>query len=102
VLKVDKGRDNEKTNEDPISDSDRPGKGHPDYKEEETRNKLNREVAKANAAPALRTFPSKPEPAQQWKVLPPGDRCFTGRTKGTAWLVDGKSMRQTIDTNIEK
>src|SRR4051794_29115539 len=102
VLEVDEGRGDKERNKYPVGDRDVPWEAAPDEQEHHRGEQLDEEVAESDARAAVRAAPAQMEPADQWQVVVPGDRCFAGRAEGALRLVDGKIERQAINDDVEK
>ena len=90
MLKVDKRSDDEKRNQDPVGDRHLPGETLPDRKEKQRREQFHSKIAKSDFAPAICAPATEQKPADQWKILVPGDRYFASRAKRAARLVNRK------------
>ena len=63
MFEVDKGRDDQNGNEEPVSDSHLPGKKFPNREKKQRGQEFNAEISKRDSGAALGTTPTQEKPA---------------------------------------
>ena len=81
MLEVDKRRDDEERNENPISDGDLPRERSPDGEKKKRSEQFDRKITKRNLRSAFRAAAAQNKPTEKRQILIPGDRCLAGRDK---------------------
>jgi hypothetical protein len=102
MLEVDEGGGDQQRNEHPISDRHVPLEREPHGEEHQRRDQLNGEVAKRDAAAAIRAFAAQEKPADERQILVPRDLFLARRTEGALRLVHRQIERQPVDDDVQE
>ena len=100
MLKIDECPDDQKRNENPVGDRHLAREPLPDPEEEQCGNEFHREIPKRNFFAAIRAATAKHQPADQRKILIPGDRLLAVRAKRATRPIDRQINRPAIDADI--
>src|SRR2546423_4167237 len=102
MLEIDKGRDEQNGNEDPIGNGDLPGKKLPDREKQKRGQQFDAEIAKGNFVSAFCATAAQKQPADDRNILLPRNLGFTDGAKRTTRFFDRDIARQSINADVQK
>ena len=96
MLEVDKRRDDQELNQNPVRDRDRPPKRQPDDEKQNCREQFDNEVARGNWCAAVRAFAAELQPGDERQIVPPRNLVFAVRAKRAPRLIDREAEREQV------
>ena len=102
MFEIDKRRDDNERNKDPVSHRHLPGKALPDRQKEQCGKQLHGKITECYFGTAVCAAAAQQKPADQRQILMRGNRLLAARAKGAARLIDGKIARQPVNADVQK